>query len=122
MREITYEPVKGGIHAGGQHSQKNATGVRATHHKTGIVVVIRGRIRQESIRKARKAIKEEIARRKSVYRQEKLNADRLEKIANMRIIRTYHFPRGMVKDHRTGAVASLKDVLRKGRIDLLKGG
>ena len=119
MSEITFEPVKGGIHAGGQHSQKNATGVRATHTATGIVVVIRGRSRQESIRKARLAIRLEIAQRKAAAIQRTKNANRLDKITNMKIVRTYHYGRGTVKDHRTGKVASLKDVMGKGKIELI---
>ena len=119
MADITFEPVKGGIHAGGQHSQKNATGVRAIHTATGITVVIRGRSRQESIRKATKEIYTEIRRRNAAVKQKRQNSVRLHKIANTKIIRTYHYGRGTVKDHRTGLVASVKDVVGKGRIDLV---
>ena len=36
-----------------------------------------------------------------------------------RPIRTYHLCRGTVKDHRTGAVATVKEVLEKGHSELL---
>jgi protein subunit release factor A len=35
-------------------------------------------------------------------------------------VRTYDYSRGVVTDHRTGKVASLKDILEKGRLDKLR--
>lgn len=119
-KDIQFEPVKGGIHAGGQHANKNATGVRATHIPTGIVCVIRGRSLQNSKRKAVAAI------RKRVKLEEKKAGDRDRKaqwkkaIKDRTIIRTYSYPRGEVIDHRTGETAPLKQVVEKGNLDLLQ--
>ena len=38
------------------------------------------------------------------------------------VIRTYDFSRGVVKDHRTKKTASIKNILIKGRLDLINGG
>jgi len=47
-------------------------------------------------------------------------AKRDDAIHNTPVIRTYDYKKGTVKDHRTGKIASLKQVVQKGRIDLLK--
>jgi protein subunit release factor A len=36
------------------------------------------------------------------------------------VIRTYNYSRGTVLDHRSGKQASIKNVVEKGKIDLLK--
>ncbi len=36
------------------------------------------------------------------------------------MIRTYMFHKGIVKDHRTNKTASIKDILQKGKIELLR--
>ena len=66
----------------------------------------------------------EIQRRLVERKQEQIaaakKARRDDAIRNEQTIRTYNFDRGTVKDHRTGKVASIKDVLGKGKIELLK--
>ena len=119
-KDITFEPVKGGIGAGGQHSQKNATGVRATHVPTGTVVVIRGRSLKASKRQATKALEQQIQALEDGKKAAAKKQRRDEKIHDRTIVRTYAFHRGVVKDHRTGKQASIKDVLEKGMLDLLK--
>ena len=118
-KDIVLTPVKGGIHAGGQHAQKNATGIRAVHLPSGITVVIRGRSRQESIRKA--LLELNIRVRQGIHDKHAAvrKARRDVAIHDRTIIRSYHFPRGEVRDHRTGKRAPLKEVLEKGRLDLL---
>ena len=115
---IKFEPVKGGIHAGGQHSQKNSTGVRATDVDSGIVVVIRGRSLKQSKRLAVATIKKRLKSIRENELNQKKNARRLEAIRNGEVVRTYK--EGIVIDHRTGKRASYKDVVIKGRLDLLK--
>ena len=117
--DVKFEPVKGGIHAGGQHAQKNSTGVRATHIPSGLVVVIRGRSLASSKRRAFRAIKCQLLELEAASRAERRKADRDRKIREMRIVRTYAFHRREVKDHRTGRRASIEDVLFEGRIELV---
>ena len=116
---ITYEPVKGGIGAGGQHAQKNATGIRATYLPTGHVVVIRGRSQQDSKRKALKALTRLVHSATLALKAQKKKTRRDYAIHNEETIRTYHYVRGIVKDHRTGRKAPLKQVLN-GHLELLK--
>ena len=104
---------------GGQHMQKNATTVRATDTDSGISVIIRGRHREANKKKAVK----EIQKRKNKIKEEekagKRKARRDVAIKTKNIIRTYHKVRNTVKDHRTGKTASYKDVLEKGKIELV---
>ena len=119
INDISFEPVKGGIGAGGQHSNKNATGVRATHLPTGEVVVIRGRSLATSKRKAVKALEARL-KRMEFDAKAKVKKDRRDKVIKEGgYIRTYNYKTMTVKDHRSGKTASLKQVLEKGRIDLL---
>ena len=120
LKDINFEPVKGGIGAGGQHSAKNATGVRATHIPTGVVVVMRGRSLAHSKKRAVAAINKAVT---AIHDAEKagVRKDRRDEAIKPKAnLRTYHEPRGTVKDHRTGRTASYKDVMEKGRIDLLR--
>lgn len=118
-KDIYFEPVKGGIHAGGQHAQKNSTGVRATHIPTGVVCVIRSRSLQTSKRRAVEEIRKRVRLQKKQAGNRFSKARWREAIKDQKAIRTYHFPRGVVKDHRTGVSASIKDVM-DGDIDLLQ--
>jgi protein subunit release factor A len=47
-------------------------------------------------------------------------AERDERIHNTERVRTYDYSRGVVTDHRTGKIASLKDILVKGLLDKLR--
>lgn len=51
---------------------------------------------------------------------EEKKARRDEAIKPAIAVRTYDFKSGVVRDHRTGKKASVKDVLGKGHIDLLR--
>jgi protein subunit release factor A len=118
-KDIKFEPI-GSTGPGGQHVNRNKTGVRATHVPTGLVCVIRGRSLQDSKRKAVGALRERV-NLEAKQRQAKSRKSRWRKaISERNIIRTYHFGRGEVKDHRTGATAPLKEVLGKGNLDALR--
>lgn len=110
--DITFEPVKGGIHAGGQHAQKNATGVRATHAPTGTTVVVRTRSLAASKRRAVEEIRRRVEQLRRSKRQRIRKARRDDAIKKEgRYIRTYNFKSRRVTDHRTGASADLREVL-----------
>jgi peptide chain release factor 1 len=106
---------------GGQHRNKTASACRATHIPTGIVVFIQNNRCQHANK--REAIKTLSARVEAFYAAEKAKLKKAHRdyiIHNEECVRTYNFQRGTVKDHRSGKTASLKDVLEKGKIDLLR--
>lgn len=115
--EFQYTRGKG---PGGQNKNKVASCVVATHGPTGIRVRIDGRDQHHNKREAI----DEIRRRVREYHDAKLAAKRKarrdEAIKNCPRVRTYDFISKKVTDHRTGKTASLKDVLEKGRLDLLR--
>lgn len=117
-KEVTFEPI-GSKGPGGQHVNRNKTGVRATH-TSGLVCVIRGR----SLKQSKKRALEEIRRRLEMERKKAGDRHRKarwrEAINDRRVVRTYHYGRNEVKDHRTGVVADLKEVLIKGDIEQLQ--
>ena len=96
-----------------------ATAIRLTHLPTGTVVVADKRTQTESMRQARKDMEKRLAGAKADAKAAVKKARRDHAIHNEKTIRTYDFKSGVVKDHRTKKTASLKDVLGKGRFDLL---
>jgi len=61
-----------------------------------------------------------LAEAKAEKRAAEKKADRDAKIHDNTTVRTYDFKSGLVKDHRSGKSATIKQVLGKGRIDLLR--
>ncbi len=116
--EIKIETMRG-TGPGGQRKNKVETCVRATHIPTGVTVTVDTRSQAASMKMA---LKELEARLIEAKKQEKASAKKARRdhaIHNETTVRTYDFKKGIVKDHRSGKTASLKDVLVKGRIDLL---
>lgn len=109
-----------GTGPGGQNKNKLETACRITHIPTGIQAYSDERKRRVSFKKAMACLKQRLRARAlaSAAAQKKQRRDKA--IHDTKRIRTYDFQRGTVKDHRTGKVASLKEVLGKGRIDLLQ--
>ena len=105
---------------GGQHRNKTSSMVRATHKPTGIVVTVDGRDQHKNKVLALKELERRIIESKRAEQARQKKALRDAKIKDKTTIRTYDFGRGVVKDHRSGKTASVKDVLGKGRIDLLR--
>lgn len=120
LDDIRFEFTRG-TGPGGQHKNKTSSAVRATHIPTNIVVFVQDeRSQHANKRKAIKILEERVNNRIAEKKAHAKKARRDEKIHERNIVRTYNYSRGTVKDHRSGKVASIKDVVDKGRIDLLK--
>lgn len=104
---------------GGQHRNKTDSCVRITHIPTGTQVIIDGRNQHQNKKKALKVLEERLGQQIAAKKAAVKKAARDEKIKDTRYIRTYDFKRKEVKDHRTGKVASLKEVLYEGHFELL---
>lgn len=120
--DIEFEFIKGKNKAGGQHRNKTSSCVRATHAPTGISVVIDDRNQHTNKKRAICELDRKVRDYYNGLKAQQKKNIRDEKIHNTKTIRTYDFKKNIVKDHRTGKVAPLKEVLGKGRIDLLSLG
>jgi protein subunit release factor A len=118
-KDISFEYTKG-KGPGGQHRNKTCSAVRAKHIPTGITAYVDGRDQHKNKRAAIKMLEKRVAQAKREVNAAKKKADRDHKIHNTETIRTYDYSRGEVKDHRTGKKASLKNILDKGKLDLLR--
>ena len=105
---------------GGQHRNKTESACRVTHIPTGISAYADERLQPVSRRKAMQELERRLAEAKSEAKASARKAKRDEAIKPQGNVRTYNFARGTVKDHRTGKVASIKEVMGKGRLDLLR--
>lgn len=120
-KDVRIETMRG-TGPGGQNRNKRETTVRATHIPTGISAYADGRNQGQNKKKAMAVLAERVAAAATLKRSRERKARRDQAIHDTTTIRTYNFSRGTVKDHRTGAVASIKEVLGKGRFDLLTEG
>lgn len=107
-----------GTGPGGQHRNKTDSACRITHIPTGICAYADERSQRQSKRLARKELIRKIEELGNAKRAEEKKAGRDYRIHNTPTVRTYHFPRQTVKDHRTGKTASLKEVLA-GKLSLV---
>ncbi len=114
---IEYTKGKG---PGGQHKNKVETMVRATHVPTGIVVTVDGRHRSRNQKKALAELERRVRESRLQQQAAQKKANRDAKIHDHTTVRTYDFSRQMVTDHRTGKTASIKNILRKGKLDKLR--
>jgi peptide chain release factor 1 len=105
---------------GGQHKNKTASCVRITHLPTGIVVKVDGRNQHKNLRDAKKELEARLKSAKDAGQAKVRKTRRDQAIKDETVIRTYKFKEGIVKDHRSGKTASLKEVLGRGRIELLR--
>ena len=78
-----------------------------------------GRKQGQNKKKAIKLLKQKVDDYYRTIKQEDKNTKRIHKLHNTKTIRTYDFKSGIVKNHLTGKKASLREVLFKGRIDLI---
>lgn len=118
MKDVKIETMRG-TGPGGQNRNKRETTVRATHIPTGISAYADGRNQGQNKKKALAVLAERITSAATAKRSRERKARRDQAIKDMTTIRTYNYSRGMVKDHRTGKVASIKEVMGKGRFDIL---
>lgn len=114
---IRYTKGKG---PGGQHKNKVATCVVMTHIATGVTVRIDGRSRERNEVKAYKVMSKRIAAAIEARRAAERKARRDVAIKDTIRIRTYDLTTGVVTDHRSGLKASTKNILTKGKIELLR--
>lgn len=117
-KDLKIEAIRG-QGPGGQHRNKTASCIRITHVPTGTQVIIDGRNQHQNKKKALKVLEERLGKQVADKKAAAKKAIRDEKIKDTRYIRTYDFKRKEVKDHRTGKVASLKEVLYEGHFELL---
>lgn len=117
-KDIKVETMRG-QGPGGQRKNKTETCVRLTHVPTGIQVTIDGRSQRQNMVKARKLLAQRIAEDKAAEKAKARKARRDDAIRNGPVIRTYDYKRKIVKDHRTGKTASLKEVMN-GYLDDLR--
>jgi peptide chain release factor 1 len=108
---------------GGQHQNKTASAVRATHLPTGIQVFINGRDqhrnRREALRILTARVNEHHAGQRSAAYDD-LRRRQLGDGGRGDKVRTYNWIDGRVTDHRLGSkTRNIEGVLEKGRFDLL---
>lgn len=116
--EIKIETMRG-TGPGGQHRNKTDSAVRITHIPTGLSAYADERSQSHSKKAAMAALVAAIENQRAAERAANKKARRDHAIHNTATIRTYNYDRGLVKDHRTGKTASIKDVLGKGKFELL---
>jgi peptide chain release factor 1 len=105
---------------GGQHRNKTDSACRITHIPTGITSYADERSQHHSKRKAMSKLKMRISKNKNALVAQKKKARRDHVIHERNIIRTYNYKSQTVTDHRSKKTASLKEVLLKGKIELLR--
>lgn len=118
-KDLKIETMRG-TGPGGQHRNKTDSACRITHIPTGISAYADERSQKHSKKSAMEELERLLLQRRldEIAKAKKLRRDFA--IHNTETIRTYNFDRGIVKDHRSRKTASIKDVLGKGRIELMR--
>ena len=117
--ELKIERIRG-KGPGGQNRNKVASCVRITHIPTGTVVRKDGRDQCKNLEMAMTELEKRLKQLKADEKAASRKARRDLAIKDETTIRTYDYKSGLVRDHRTGKTASIKDVLVKGQISLLR--
>lgn len=108
-----------GTGPGGQHRNKTDSACRITHLPTGVSAYADERSQKHSKRKAWADLAAKLAQLSQQTKAAAKKERRDYAIHNTQTIRTYDFSRNCVKDHRTKKTASIRDVLRRGRFELI---
>jgi peptide chain release factor 1 len=116
--ELKIERIRG-KGPGGQNKNKVCSCVRITHLPTGLVVRKDGRDQAKNLAMAITELEKRLAEQVQSKKAAATKARRDVAIHDHTTIRTYDYKSGVVRDHRTGKTASIKNVVGKGRIDLL---
>lgn len=119
LKDVRIEYTKG-TGPGGQRKNKVLTACRVTHLPTGLQAYADTRSQHQSQKKALKELQKRFRQMQDDKKAEQKKSRRDHAIRNTETIRTYDFSRGVVKDHRSDKTASLKNILQKGRLDLLR--
>ena len=118
-KDLKIETMRGSTKAGGQHLNKTDSCVRVTHLPTGISVIENSRNQHQNKKKAIKKLEKKLRELEEDERARIKKSRRDKVIKETNIIRTYDYKLDKVTDHRTGKSASIKDVVKKGKIDLI---
>ncbi len=117
--DVRYE-YKRGKGPGGQHRNKTNSCVKAIHIPTGLHVEIDGRKQHQNKKAALAELTRLVQGEADAGKAAAKKARRDEKIQPENHIRTYDLRRGEVIDLRTRKRARVKDILDKGRLELLR--
>lgn len=97
---------------GGQRRNKVKCCLRLKHRPSGIVVSATGTYRHVNQRDALKELKRRLIAASDAKAAALKKSKRDAKIREHRVVRTYDFSSGVVKDHRTGRKAQIRKVMR----------
>lgn len=117
--DLKFEFIRG-TGPGGQHKNKTCSACRVTHIPTGITAYADERSQKHSKKMALKELESRVNNLKEEEKAKEKKAKRDYAIHNTEVIRTYDFKHQTVKDHRSKKTASIKDILGKGKLDLLR--
>jgi peptide chain release factor 1 len=120
LNNYRFEPFRGSG-AGGQHRNKNWTGIRCIHTPTGIKQERCSKSQHKNKQDSLKAVNEMLDKKIKEEKNSIISSDRKNKVGSgMRgdKIRTYRFQDDLVIDHKTHKTAKSSKIM-KGKIDLL---